>query len=108
MKHILRYIKDTIDYGHFLTSNTDFTLTAYLDSDLATCSITRRSTNGYCTFLGTNCLSWLAKKQPAIGRSSTEAEYRANAATAEITLLIYLLTDFRIPLVNDQFSTVII
>nr|XP_018625816.1 uncharacterized mitochondrial protein AtMg00810-like [Nicotiana tomentosiformis] len=56
--------------------------------------IFRRSTTRFCIFLGSNLISWYAKKQPTVARSSTEAEYRALAiATAEATWLQYILRD---------------
>lgn len=43
VKQILRYIKGTINYGHFITSKSDLSLKAYSDSDWAGCSETTAS-----------------------------------------------------------------
>lgn len=99
VRRILRYLKGTIHYGLSLTANTSLVLSAFSDADWAGCPTTRRSTTGYCTFLGSNIISWCAKKQNTVARSSTEAEYRAMAhAAAELTWLGYLLADLRVPI----------
>ena len=45
--HVVRYLKNAPGQGLFFSSNSDFRLQAYCDSDWAGCPITRRSTTGY-------------------------------------------------------------
>ncbi|XP_033147559.1 uncharacterized mitochondrial protein AtMg00810 [Brassica rapa] len=82
LKRILRYVRGTTDMGINFTKETDFVVRAYSDSDWGGCPSTRRSTGGFCTFLGSNLLSWSSLKQPSVSRSSTEAEYRSLSETA--------------------------
>nr|GEX97801.1 ribonuclease H-like domain-containing protein [Tanacetum cinerariifolium] len=79
LKRILRYIRGTLDFGFHLYSSTTISLVGYTDADWAGCPSTRRSTSGYCVFLGDNLLSWSSKRQRTISRSSAEAEYRGVA-----------------------------
>ena len=70
---------------HILASST-LDLYAFFDADWAGCPTSRRSTTGFYTFLGGNCISWSAKKQSKVARSSIEAEYRSMASiAAELT-----------------------
>ncbi|GKA57133.1 putative reverse transcriptase domain-containing protein [Tanacetum coccineum] len=64
----------TLDYGLQLFSSSTTDLVAYSDADWAGCPTTRRSTSGYCVFLGNNLLSWSFKRQPSVSRSMHEAE----------------------------------
>ncbi|GKF66561.1 ribonuclease H-like domain-containing protein [Tanacetum coccineum] len=67
-------------------------LVAYSDADWAGCPTTRRSTSGYCVFLGNNLLSWSSKRQPTLSHSNSEAEYHGvSNAVAETCWLLNLL-----------------
>jgi hypothetical protein len=69
----------------------------FSDADWAGNACDRKSTTGYCTFVGGNLVSWKSKKQNVIARSSAEAEYRAMASTAcELIWLKFLLSDLGI------------
>ena len=79
LKHILRYIQGTIDHGLHLYPSSISTLVSYIDADWGGCPGTRRSTSGYWVFVGDNLISWSAKRQATLSRSSAEAEYRGVA-----------------------------
>lgn len=75
------------------------TLRAYADADWAGDPSDRKSTSGYCVFLGDSLVSWKSKKQSVIARSTAEAEYRAMAhATSEVVWLRWLLSDMGVSL----------
>ncbi|GJS61333.1 ribonuclease H-like domain-containing protein [Tanacetum coccineum] len=99
LKRILRYVRGTLTSGLQLYSSTTSSLVAYSDADWAGCPTTRRSTSGYCVFLGNNLLSWSSKRQFTLSRSSAEAEYRGVAnAVAETCWLRNLLRELHTPL----------
>lgn len=94
VKRILRYLKQTINYGLHLGRPSAINLQAFSDADWAGCPDNRRSTSGYCIFIGGNLVSWSARKQKTVSRSSTEAEYRSLAtATTEIIWIQSLLSE---------------
>lgn len=92
LKRILRYIKGTATLGVQLRAISTPMISAYSDADWAGCPDTRRSTSGFCVFLGSSLISWSSKRQTTVSRSSAEAEYRAIANTvAECSWLRQLL-----------------
>ncbi|KAE8675430.1 putative RING/U-box superfamily protein [Hibiscus syriacus] len=82
---LLRYVKNTIDYGLLYRKGEDCNLVGYCDTDYAGDHDTRRSTTGYVFKLGSGTISWCSKRQPTISLSTTEAEYRATAMAAQET-----------------------
>jgi hypothetical protein len=99
LKRILRYLRGSLDYDLLLRPSSTSELVVYTDADWAGCPDTRRSTSSYAVFLGGNLVSWAAKRQPIVSRSSAEAEYRAVAnGMAEATWMRQLLHELYSPL----------
>ncbi|XP_050889767.1 uncharacterized mitochondrial protein AtMg00810-like [Lathyrus oleraceus] len=76
LKRILHYVQGTLHFGLHLSPSPITKLISYTDADWGGCPDTRRSTSGYCVFLGDILISWSSKRQPTLSRSSVEAEYR--------------------------------
>ncbi|GAU47169.1 hypothetical protein TSUD_28920 [Trifolium subterraneum] len=94
---VLRYLKQEPRLGLLFPRSSEIQILGYADADWAGCIDTRKSTSGYCFFLGTSLISWKAKKQQTISRSSSEAEYRAlSSASCELQWLLYLLNDLQV------------
>jgi histone deacetylase 1/2 len=97
VKRILRYVKGTVSTGLSIRKSASTLISVFTDADWAGCTDDRRSTGGFVVFFGPNLISWSARKQPTVSRSSTEAEYKALAnGTAEATWLQSLLRELNV------------
>jgi histone deacetylase 1/2 len=75
----------TLGIGLRIRKSNSTLVSAFSDADWAGSIDDRRSTGGFAIYLGSNLISWSARKQATVSRSSTEAEYKAMAnATAEV------------------------
>ena len=94
---ILRYLKAAPEKGILFKKSEDLKLEAYTDADWVGSIVDRRSTFGYCTFLGGNLITWRSKKQHVVARSSAEAEFRAMAqGICELLWVKMILKDLKI------------
>ncbi|GKB20833.1 retrovirus-related pol polyprotein from transposon TNT 1-94 [Tanacetum coccineum] len=92
LKRVFRYLRGTINWGHWYPKDTAMALTAYADADHA--------------------VSWTSKKQKSTAISTTEAEYIAmSGCFAQILWMRSQLTDYgfvfnKIPLSCDNRSAI--
>jgi hypothetical protein len=92
-KHVMRYLKGTLDFGLCYNGDHDFRLVGYTDSDWDGSVSDRKSTSGCCFSLGSTMTSWQRRKQSSISLSMTEVEYIATcSASCEAIWLQKLLT----------------
>ena len=97
IKHVLRYVKGTLDYKlSFTKPEDDLELTGFCDADWAGSSEDRKCTSGHCFFLSKSgaAISWKSRKQPTVALSSCEAEYVAiSSAVQEAKFLTQLMNE---------------
>ena len=95
--HLVWYLKSNPGQGLFFAISSSLQLRAFSDANWASCADSCKFVTGVCVFLGDSLVSWKAKKQITVARSSAEAEYRAlTAVTSELIWISQLLYDFRI------------
>ena len=93
-KHVLRYLKGTVEYGLRYTAEGGLKLQGYTDSDWAGSAVDRKSTSGCCFNIGSAVISWMCRKQTSVALSTAEAEYiAASTASREAVWLQKLLAD---------------
>ncbi|XP_074356532.1 secreted RxLR effector protein 161-like [Apium graveolens] len=83
MKHIVRYVKGTVNHGLVYARSEDKkSIVGYTDSDLAGDVVDQRSTGGMCFYLNGSLISWASQKYGVIALSSCEVEYMAATTVA--------------------------
>jgi hypothetical protein len=91
------YLKGSPGKGLWFKRNGHLNVDGYCDADWASCLDGRRSTSGYCVFVGGNLVSWRSKKQQVVSKSTAEAEYRAmSQGLSEMLWLRNLLSELKV------------
>lgn len=109
VKRIVKYIKGTLEFGIVFRkgpslvsskhSAPQIQLQAFCDADWAGDPNDRKSTTGFVILMNGSPISWCSKKQNAVSRSLTEAEYHSMAdTTSELQWLMILLKEHHVSL----------
>ena len=97
LERVLRYLSGAPGQGIWMGCNKSSSIVGYCDADWAGDKEDRRSTTGYCTFVGGNLVTWKTKKQKVVSCSSAESEYRAmRKLTNELIWMKAVLKDLGI------------
>jgi hypothetical protein len=102
-KHVLRYIRGTINYGLRYTASSNIQLHGFTDSDWARSADDRKSTSGMCFSLGSAMISWGSRKQKSVALSTTEAEYSEISLIRLIKIFATVLMLWRADLIHWGF-----
>ena len=93
-KHILRYLRGTVDYGLKYKVDQKINLEGYVDSDWVGSDIDRKRTFGCCFSMQLGVISWFSRKHSCMALSTAEAEYVTTcSASCEVVWLRKLLSD---------------
>lgn len=108
-KHVLRYLKGTLDHGIVYgldpdnsNNGQDLQIEGYTDSDWGQDKDNRRSTSGFVFTMNGGAISWRSKLQQVVAQSTMEAEYMALAYAARETLWLRSLIKEYFPLKIDR------
>ena len=94
VEHILCYLKEALGCGILSKEHGHTRIECFSDVDWARFMEDRRSTLGYCVFVGGNLISWKSKKQSVVSWSSAKLEYRAmTQSVCEIMWIRQLLME---------------
>jgi hypothetical protein len=98
VKRILWFLKNTLGMGLQIRQSSSTMVSTFSNADWAECTDDRKSTGSFAVFLVLSLISWCAKKQKMVSKSSTEAEYKAMAdATTEIMWVQSILQELCVP-----------
>ena len=97
VKRILKYVGGTVDYGIWMSKDTNTAIVGFLDADWAGCVDDRKSTSGGCFFVGNNLMAWHSKKQTSTSLSTAEAEYiAAGSCCTQLLWMKQMMQDYGI------------
>ena len=83
VKHVLQYLRWTLDFGMVFTPHNDHHLYCFTDASLSPTG--ERSHQGIAIYWGPNLIAWQSNRQSLVATSSAEAELIACVAGAQLS-----------------------
>jgi hypothetical protein len=80
-KHVMRYLKGSLEYDLIYTRDYDLRLYGYTESYWVGSSSNKKISSGCCFSLGSSMTLWKRRKQSSISLSTEEAEYIPTCST---------------------------
>src|SRR5712691_10456114 len=80
-KHVMRYLKGTIDFGLYYDGSHEYRLYGYTDAYWAGSISDMKIKSSRCFCLRSAMSSWFSRKQSSVSLSTVEAEYIADCST---------------------------
>jgi hypothetical protein len=90
-KHVMRYLKSTIDYGLKYASDHEISLQGFANSDWVGSVVDQKSTYGCFFSMGSSVISWFCRKHTSVALSMVEAEYIAVCSTSSEVVWLWKL-----------------
>lgn len=100
IKHVFRYIKETLQLGlqYYCTTDQVIRFIGHSDSGWGACKDTSRSTMAFHLELAGAAISWSSKLQTRVAHSSTDAEYIALSHASKEAISLRQLQELGLPI----------
>ena len=102
-KHLIQYLKRSIDYKMIFDRLNGFQLSVYSNSNWAGDLHDRKSTTGSCIMLAGSPVFWKSTKQTGMSLSSTETEYIVTFKTAKSIIVIQEIL-IKLGIIDEEFN----
>ena len=93
VKHMLKYLEGTFDYGLRYATDCEFGLVGYTNSDWADSFTNRKSTSGCYFSLGSTVIVWRSQKQTTVVLNTTKGEHICDRVEKGARKLQYISID---------------
>ncbi|XP_022853062.1 uncharacterized protein LOC111374597 [Olea europaea var. sylvestris] len=97
VRRIIRYVSGIVDYRILYSRESNLDLVGYSNIDWARNAVDRKSTSGGCSYVGSNLVLWMSKKQNSISLSTSKVEYIViDSCCTQLLRMKQMLSDYGI------------